>query len=247
MVEVNPNYLQARDMALSANAVEGASACVGDGACCTAEVPIYTSDMLRITQDIQSGDISRQTVSDAIKRANDPSKAAACPFLTDDNLCSIYDSRPYICVAWGIGGEPMEPNLYKKMATSWEEISEFEGEVPKDYNKAAQDWKENGVSSPVPNLCLEQATCLGCRFNTAWEATPIEANETVRQANRLWGKEMSKREEGRGRKMIPQFVRNDLPRIIGEVSLLPEGYQSMTRQQRRSLERTEQKKNKGRK
>jgi hypothetical protein len=38
------------------------------------------------------------------------------------------------------------------------------------------------------------------------------------------------------------FARNDLPRIIGEVSLLPEAQQGMSRQQRRQMERENKKK-----
>lgn len=240
MVEMNPNYLQARDIALAANAVEGANACVGDGECCRDDAPIYPDDIALIEQGLSDGTISRATALNAIARSNDPSQIGRCPFLTDNNRCSIYEKRPYVCVSWGIGGEPIEPGTYKRLASDWQNINESEVEVPKDYQAAANDWKENGNSSPVPNLCLRQATCLDYRFQTAWESTPIEANETMRAANKIWDgtiKAVRNKE-----KTLLTFARNDLPRIIGEVSLLPEAQQGMSRQQRRQMERENKKK-----
>ena len=48
--EINPGYTMVREMALEANAVEGASSCVGNGKCCTAKVAIGVNDMAIIAR-----------------------------------------------------------------------------------------------------------------------------------------------------------------------------------------------------
>jgi hypothetical protein len=62
----------------------------------------------------------------------------------------------------------------------------------------------------------------------------------MRAANKIWDgtiKAVRNKE-----KTLLTFARNDLPRIIGEVSLLPEAQQGMSRQQRRQMERENKKK-----
>lgn len=229
--EIDSRYLQARNIALEANAIKGASSCIGDSACCTSIVAISNNDMLVITSDIESGKISRGTVENAIERSKMPENGR-CPFLTDTNLCSIYESRPYQCITWGIGGKPLPKKTYATLVDDWKRITESGGQIRADYEQAAKEWRDEGKPSTVPNLAVEQATCLECRFNTAWNGTPIEANERIREADRIM-----ETANDRLRKSTTRFAREDLPKLIGEEPQSISDTIPMSRQLRRQLVR----------
>lgn len=236
--EVDNKYMQAREMALAANLVKGASSCVGEGRCCAANVPLSKNDIAIITNDILEGRISHGALDDAIKRSNDPQNNR-CPFLTDNNRCSIYESRPYVCISWGIGGKPVPE--YSRLVEDWVRITNSKEEIDGNYERAAKEWKKDRKPSTVPNLALTQATCLDCRFNTAWEATPIEANEGMIVANLIY-REVLRENGEKSKRSITLFARVDLPLIVGRDTSVSPSIAPMSRQIRRQLERSERKK-----
>ncbi len=160
----NPEYMRARELGLSAMSIEP-SACVGDGACCTSQVPITKGDIGIIVKDIKSGKISSEVVDAAIARSKDSEKTEQCPFLDNDNRCSVYESRPLVCITWGIGGLPSSM-----------------GHV--DLSKMISDGVlEETKPGRIRNMDLEQATCLTCHLITAFDTTSTEANDLANKAN----------------------------------------------------------------
>lgn len=182
----NPEYMHAREIGLRANAIEP-SACVGNGACCTSEVPLTKGDVGIIERDIRHGRISREVVNAAIARSQDPERSEQCPFLDFENRCSIYESRPLICIVWGIGGAPS----------------------PAGHIDLGNLVEETGPGR-IRNMDLEQATCFQCRLMTAFDTTSVEANELAREASLQTEPVLIKR----GREYTTaEFVRKDLPFI----------------------------------
>lgn len=157
----NPEYTRTREMALRANTI-GPSACVGDGKCCTPDIPLTKGDLAVIVKNVRRSNIPREVVRETIERSNDLNRQDKCAFLDPDNKCSIYPYRPVTCIVWGIGGLPMDKP---------------------DYYKAKREWEKSGTPDEYPNVTLEQFTCLGCRFMTAFDATKIEANELAMKAS----------------------------------------------------------------
>ncbi|MEX2007849.1 MAG: YkgJ family cysteine cluster protein [Candidatus Levyibacteriota bacterium] len=186
----NPEYMHARELGLRAMSIE-TSACVGEGACCTSQVPISKGDIGIMVKDIHSGKISREVIDATIERGKDPERSEQCPFLDIDNKCSIYESRPLVCITWGIGGElsPMGHVDLSKMIAS--------GEL-----------EETG-SGRIRNMDLNQATCLTCRLITAFDTTSIEANNLASEAN---NQVLPVIKKGRDY-TTTDFVKNELPYI----------------------------------
>ncbi len=184
----NPEYIHARELGLQAMSIEP-SACVADGAaaCCTSEVPITKGDIGIIVGDIRKGKISREVVDAAIVRSKDPERSEQCPFLDSDNRCSIYESRPLICITWGIGGIPLP--LADRI--------DVKGLV------------EEAEPGRIRNIDLEQATCFTCHIVTAWDTTSLEANRLAADANKQVIPVIKK-----GRDYTTtEFVKRDLPYI----------------------------------
>jgi len=79
------------------------------GGCCSPDIVIQVEDGAWIKDAVQNGDISQDTVERAIKRAKNP-QVDRCPFLGEQNECTIYENRPLVCIAHGNGGYPLDPD-----------------------------------------------------------------------------------------------------------------------------------------
>ena len=189
----NPEYMRAREMALKAMSIEP-SACVGDGQCCTFDVPITKGDMGIIAKDIRSGKISREIVNASIERSKDPERNEKCPFLDPDNKCSIYESRPLVCITWGIGGvfSPSETVVVTSLD-----------------NMVADGTLEETGPGRIRNIELKQTTCVPCRFLTAFDTTSVEANDLANAANAFLKPIM----KGGRKYSTMDFAKTDLPQI----------------------------------
>ena len=99
-------YLQLRSSAKQLNIDNENSPCKrGRAMCCTVDAPLTPADWDYIQAAIDSGDIPRFTVEQAIKNAQNPMRVS-CPWLTNKNDCSIYKWNPLLCSPWGISGLP---------------------------------------------------------------------------------------------------------------------------------------------
>ncbi len=182
----NLEYMHAREIGLRANAIEP-SACVGDGACCTSQVPLTKGDVGIIIEDIRRGRISREVVDATIDRSQDPERSEQCPFLDTENRCSIYESRPLICIIWGVGGPP-SPMGHIDLG----------------------DLVEKTGPDRIRNMDLEQTTCFKCHLMTAFDTTSVEANKLAREASLQTAPVLMKR----GRQYTTtEFVKRELPYI----------------------------------
>lgn len=186
----NSEYMRARESALYANSIEPSS-CIGDAACCDAEVPVSSGDIGVIIRDIRNGKIARNVIDDAVRRNQDPERNNRCPFLTEGNKCSIYESRPIVCVVWGIGGLPIDEESYQQ---------------------SVNEWKVTGESQQYPNMLLEQSTCIGCRIQTCFNSTSVEANEAALRAPGMAQATYPIMKKGKPY-TLTQFVTTELPNL----------------------------------
>lgn len=93
-----------------------------NGGCCHRDVDVIKDDKEFIRDAIQRGDIPRETVRRAQRRARDPQEKQ-CPFLGEQGECTIYPYRPLICIQHGNGGLPRDPGKRKEvLGGSQEEI-----------------------------------------------------------------------------------------------------------------------------
>lgn len=95
--------------------------------CCRGEIPITQGDLREIRIGVKRGGIAEDAISAAQDRAR--LRREECPFLDDDNRCSIYNHRPLICIATGIGAIPFKPavNQFLKVLKKMEETGEDKG------------------------------------------------------------------------------------------------------------------------
>lgn len=189
----NPEYIRAREMALEAMSIEPSS-CVGDGQCCTSDVPITKGDMGVIVKDIRSGKIPSEVVNASIERSKYPERSGKCPFLDLSNKCSIYESRPLICITWGIGGVfcPSETVIIDSLD-----------------KMVADGTLEETKPGTIRNMELKQATCVACRFLTAFNTTSVKANDLANEANT----HIKPIIRGGRKYSTMDFVKTDLPKI----------------------------------
>ncbi len=105
-------YKQVRSAAQIVNNAPISTPCVrGNGACCyQPEVPSTTEDHEVIIQAAKDGKIPKHIIDRALKRAFDP-LSKGCPFLGDNNECTIYPYRPVICMMYGTGAGPSSRQL----------------------------------------------------------------------------------------------------------------------------------------
>jgi Fe-S-cluster containining protein len=96
------NVAQAMDQAL-ASATE-ISCQRGRGKCCDRQVPTTKEDRLRIIKAFKNGDLEDSIRTRALERLKDKNDKR-CPFLDEQNECSIYNERPLICRSFGVAGE----------------------------------------------------------------------------------------------------------------------------------------------
>ena len=66
--------------------------CSKCGGCCSCMLPLKPEEIRFMKNLIKEKNLKPHT-QPVVVRAID----LTCPFLTDDNKCSIYDNRPYIC------------------------------------------------------------------------------------------------------------------------------------------------------
>lgn len=107
-------YQELREIALENNASLGADfPCKrGKGNCCEPNIFVCEADMQNITRGIKKGNIPQETVTRAIKKAQDPNRES-CPFLSEDRECTIYEQRPLICAVAGTSGLPGSQSLFE--------------------------------------------------------------------------------------------------------------------------------------
>lgn len=101
------NYIELRREALVINRTEGPKHLCqrGKGECCEPDIVIGEGDASLIQRGFMDGKIPKAILEKAVENALDLSRDR-CPFLGEDNECTIYDRRPIICILTGAGAAP---------------------------------------------------------------------------------------------------------------------------------------------
>lgn len=93
-------YDEAREIALIASSLEnqkGTLCTEGNANCCTSDAEVVAKDVNHIFEGFRSGILPIEALEVALYRA--ATNDSRCPFLDDDNGCSIYEYRPLICIS----------------------------------------------------------------------------------------------------------------------------------------------------
>ena len=77
--------------------------CSKCGNCCSTLLPLKSSEIARLRRLIKARGIKPHEQPKVVVAVD-----LTCPFLTDDNLCSIYDDRPFICRVFKCDSKPTE-------------------------------------------------------------------------------------------------------------------------------------------
>lgn len=102
-----PPYEVIRERAKDANEKFPSSFCLkGKARCCIRDVPITPADAQFLYEGFRSGQIPDAVRQGALKNMSDQTRGNRCPFLGEDNQCTIYDHRPLVCIVFGLGGQP---------------------------------------------------------------------------------------------------------------------------------------------
>lgn len=75
--------------------------CSKCGNCCSALLPLTQTEINKLKKIIKTRHIKPHTQPVVVQAID-----LSCPFLTDDNLCQIYDDRPYICRIFKCDSKP---------------------------------------------------------------------------------------------------------------------------------------------
>lgn len=78
-----------------------------NGGCCVRNVPLIREDKELIKDAVQKKEIPRETMRRAQRRARDK-ELNECVFLGEQGECTIYSSRPVVCINHGNGGIPKD-------------------------------------------------------------------------------------------------------------------------------------------
>lgn len=84
--------------------------CSKCGNCCTALLPLQESEVTRLKKLIKDRHLKPHKQPIVVQAID-----LTCPFLSDDNLCQIYDERPLICKIFkcNSGGKPSMEDLMR--------------------------------------------------------------------------------------------------------------------------------------
>lgn len=97
------------------------SFCKGiNGGCCIPNVNMLEDDKKLIIDAASRGKIEKSVIRRARRRAKDP-EVNSCPFLGDDEKCTIYPYRPIKCIQHGNGGIPRSEEDVKAIASGAKE------------------------------------------------------------------------------------------------------------------------------
>lgn len=80
--------------------------CSKCGNCCSALLPLKSSEISRLRRLIKKRGIKPHEQPKVVVAVD-----LTCPFLTDDNLCSIYDERPFICRIFKCDSKPTKEDI----------------------------------------------------------------------------------------------------------------------------------------
>lgn len=80
--------------------------CSKCGNCCSALLPLKSSEIAALRRLIKKRGIKPHEQPKVVVAVD-----LTCPFLTDDNLCSIYDERPFICRIFKCDSKPTEEDV----------------------------------------------------------------------------------------------------------------------------------------
>jgi Fe-S-cluster containining protein len=82
------------------------SPCIkGKADCCDRSVGLTREDAALLLRALAHGKISAEVRDKAARNLADKA-SDRCPFLDENRACLIYEHRPLICLAWGVGGRP---------------------------------------------------------------------------------------------------------------------------------------------
>lgn len=82
--------------------------CSKCGSCCSTFLPLKKSEIDCLRQLIKKRHIKPHTQPLVVNAID-----LTCPFLTDDNKCSIYDERPFICRIFKCDTKPTAEDVAK--------------------------------------------------------------------------------------------------------------------------------------
>lgn len=80
--------------------------CSKCGNCCSTLLPLKVTEIYRLRKLIKERGLKPREQPKVVVAAD-----LMCPFLTMDNLCSIYNERPYICKIFRCDKRPEEKDL----------------------------------------------------------------------------------------------------------------------------------------
>ncbi len=102
------NYIEMRTAALSLEERKSRFHPCSEGRanCCkqSSQISVTAGDQLNILSAFESQNIKEATILRAIIRATSGDQNS-CPFLDEQNNCSIYVNRPLVCISYGNGGD----------------------------------------------------------------------------------------------------------------------------------------------
>lgn len=91
-------HLRENAYTISAEQKEKAHPCViGNAECCTADAEVLTEDIELLLEGFRDGSLPIDILHDAIERAQ--LMDGRCPFLSEENHCTVYEQRPLICIS----------------------------------------------------------------------------------------------------------------------------------------------------
>lgn len=182
-------YQELRQRALNLNQQEAWKhpCSEGNGACCEPNIFITNNDALHIRQAVSQRRIPLNVVQDAKRRLRIKDRQR-CAFLGEDNLCTIYEDRPLICILAGAGARTRRANTIK----------------------AVEKFKTTGEDTAIPCQDASNSSCEDCfkvmeQTGFTFNASSIAEYEEISNQNLAGG-----RGKGLGIVDMNKFIK-DLP------------------------------------
>lgn len=154
-----PSYQEIRQMVETGVAICPPTPCIrGKAECCTRDIPFSPEDAQVIYRGFVRGEISDSVRQQAVKNERDRKRGDRCVFLGDNNECTIYEHRPLICMAYGMGGQPRNADIANKLAqlkrmhdlTGEEVLIHQDNLIGYACESCSRELEDHPVSYPLP-------------------------------------------------------------------------------------------------
>lgn len=87
----------------------------GNAECCTADAELISQDIDHLFEAFRSGQLPIEILHEAVARGLEEN--ARCPFLDDENNCTVYEYRPLICVGNNTVYMPLNDTYLSRIET----------------------------------------------------------------------------------------------------------------------------------